>query len=604
MKRYRFIYCLILTLLVCLMTSPAAAEETVCETCGQKLSEMTLTAITKDGHTLVCQCGLSFFEDHAWSNWHAQGDGTHARTCTRGCTETDVCTGGTATCTAPAQCSICSAPYGDIAPDNHSWDDGAVTVASTCKTPGTVTYTCVYNNEHTRTEALPIDPDAHYFREGVLLKPATCMESGIISYTCLYSAAHVVQETIPADSSAHRWDSGVVIHSANCVEPGEILYTCLDNPEHTRTDSLPIDLTKHQWKERIVTLEPTCTRPGEITLICALDPNHTGTEYIEPLGHEWSISTVTKEPDCETPGTLTYTCANDPSHIKEESIPATGHFWGNMEVISEPTCTTEGSKSYICGNDIDHRTIVRVAVDPNAHNYVPTDEIVSVPGICKNGEARVLACTYCGNTMLEMITEPSSHVFTVWSAPDQDHHTAVCTICNEAVLTLPCNDTPGQPCPLCRSLHTQLNSVYGITAEDNDKNTGYTVGAAAGSGLMHLSVYTEANGTFAPAALQGYVTIYLNAKQIAAALQPGSDARARRAIDILQSEDNRIMRSDDLVLIGNGDDELLLRLYIHSDEGESDELFCRIDSGVISFKLRAKNLHNAQQTVHFVLEEK
>ena len=55
--------------------------------------------------------------DHDFSDWTSNGDGTHTRTCKRyNCTasETDSCSGGTATCVEKAVCKACKAVYGEL----------------------------------------------------------------------------------------------------------------------------------------------------------------------------------------------------------------------------------------------------------------------------------------------------------------------------------------------------------------------------------------------------------------------------------------------------------------------------------------------------------
>ena len=55
--------------------------------------------------------------DHDWGAWKSNGDGTHTRICARDSshTETDNCSGGTATCTERAICDVCGGAYGDLA---------------------------------------------------------------------------------------------------------------------------------------------------------------------------------------------------------------------------------------------------------------------------------------------------------------------------------------------------------------------------------------------------------------------------------------------------------------------------------------------------------
>ena len=60
---------------------------------------------------------------HTYGEWVSNGDGTHTRRCTvDGCTgsETKDCSGGTATCTEKAKCSVCGAGYGDLNPAHHA----------------------------------------------------------------------------------------------------------------------------------------------------------------------------------------------------------------------------------------------------------------------------------------------------------------------------------------------------------------------------------------------------------------------------------------------------------------------------------------------------
>ena len=58
---------------------------------------------------------------HVWTNWVSNGDGTHTRTCQDNPdhTQTEKCSGGTATCKDKAVCTICNTAYGELNPANH-----------------------------------------------------------------------------------------------------------------------------------------------------------------------------------------------------------------------------------------------------------------------------------------------------------------------------------------------------------------------------------------------------------------------------------------------------------------------------------------------------
>lgn len=112
-------------------------------------------------------------------NWTSNGNGKHNRRCTCNVVETQNCSGGTATCTQRAKCTVCGAEYGnalghdfttswahddnehwkqcsrcdkkdDVGP--HTWDNGTITTAHTCTKAGEETYSC------TKCGATKIEP--------------------------------------------------------------------------------------------------------------------------------------------------------------------------------------------------------------------------------------------------------------------------------------------------------------------------------------------------------------------------------------------------------------------------------------------------------------
>ena len=88
--------------------------------CGKTETEdcntVPATCTTKET-CKVCQAEYGEPLDHAWGDWTSNGDGTHTRTCKNDAThtETETCTGGTATCTAKAECAVCGGAYGELA---------------------------------------------------------------------------------------------------------------------------------------------------------------------------------------------------------------------------------------------------------------------------------------------------------------------------------------------------------------------------------------------------------------------------------------------------------------------------------------------------------
>ena len=82
-----------------------------CAACGLSSAGTASEATFEDGNVL----------GHDWGAWTSNGNDTHTRVCKRdgSHTETDNCSGGTATCTAKAKCADCGAEYGDTNPNHH-----------------------------------------------------------------------------------------------------------------------------------------------------------------------------------------------------------------------------------------------------------------------------------------------------------------------------------------------------------------------------------------------------------------------------------------------------------------------------------------------------
>lgn len=89
-------------------------------------------------------CGAEYgILGHDWDAWTSNGDGTHTRRCTvDGCTgsETKDCSGGTATCTEKAKCSVCGAEYGDLNPAHHANLVNVPAKAATTSAEGNIEY--------------------------------------------------------------------------------------------------------------------------------------------------------------------------------------------------------------------------------------------------------------------------------------------------------------------------------------------------------------------------------------------------------------------------------------------------------------------------------
>ena len=155
------------------MAKPTCTDNATCTVCGGTIEKLPhdFTAKTVDAKYLksdaTCTakavyyksctiCGLSsegtadeatFFSgnalDHDWGAWTSNGNDTHTRVCSRDAshTETDNCSGGTATCTAKAVCTVCGGEYGEMAAHNFTAE---IAEADYLKSAATCTEKAVY----------------------------------------------------------------------------------------------------------------------------------------------------------------------------------------------------------------------------------------------------------------------------------------------------------------------------------------------------------------------------------------------------------------------------------------------------------------------------
>ena len=127
------------------------------ETVDAKYLKSAATCTEKTVYYKSCAvCGLSsegtadeatFFSgnalDHDWGAWTQNSDEkTHTRACKRDGTHTETkdCSGGTATCTAKAVCTVCGKTYGELDAKNHAGLKHVPAKAATRTAEGNIEY--------------------------------------------------------------------------------------------------------------------------------------------------------------------------------------------------------------------------------------------------------------------------------------------------------------------------------------------------------------------------------------------------------------------------------------------------------------------------------
>ncbi len=281
--------------------------------------------VTWEGKTTLDTQAVTYTHQHIWStDWTTDTD-RHWHECQNtGCPVTEDSgkdgyaehTGGTATCTAPAECATCHTAYGEKDSSNHT---------------GTKQWTKQTETAHEQKwdccDAVVVAEERHEWRDGV------CSEC---SYQCPHTGAaddgdcttavtcSNCGKVLVAANPSHTWgawtSNGDGTHTRRCTVEG---YTAgaetadCSGGEATCTKKAVCDdcgesygsALDHDWADATCTDPKTCKRDG------------CGVTEGDPLGHEWGRWVVTKPATEDAAGRESRVCRRDSSHIEIRRIP-------------------------------------------------------------------------------------------------------------------------------------------------------------------------------------------------------------------------------------------------------------------------------------------
>lgn len=304
-----------------------------------KASDATCTEAKKYYYSCICGAkGTEVFTDgdplgHTWESWQRDGADQHTRTCSVcSVSESEACSGGTATCIDQAVCTKCHKAYGVLDPNNHT---GIVTWIQTANTHQSVYncchavvvaeemhewendvclecgYPCLHTggtatcsqravceicgsqygdldpNHHQAASAWTQENDKHYHKCiygcDTHLDEADC-SGGTAS--CLQKAACTVCSNTYGTLAAHRL-SHREEKAATCTEAGNTAYwhcsVCMkkfvDQYGSQETTYVILPVLEHTYGEWMVTKAPTSKETGSKTKSCTVC-GHTITEVI------------------------------------------------------------------------------------------------------------------------------------------------------------------------------------------------------------------------------------------------------------------------------------------------------------------------------------
>ena len=395
-------------------------------------------------------------------------------------------TGGTATCTQRATCTVCGAEYGDALGHNfttswthddnehwkqcsrcdkkddvgpHTWDNGTITTAPTCTKAGKKTYSC------TKCDATKIEPIP---ATGHSWKSDWTSDATHHWHECANENCDVTDNTGKKGYAEHSGGKATCTQKANCtvcgVEYGNALghdFTVrqYDNDNHwmkcSRCDEIE-NKSSHTWDSGTVTTAPTCTKGGKKTYTCTVC-HATKTESINATGHNWKS-------DWTSDATHHWhECANENCDVTDNAGKDgyAEHSGGTATCTEKAVCTHCG-QSYGETNPVNHTGTEQWTQTTTTHekkwNCCNT---VSVPN--ENHEWADGVCSECGYVCLHEDTD-KNHICDICGKTISDHKDAdnnhLCDYCGEKISnhsggTATCKDKA--KCEICGESYGELN---------------------------------------------------------------------------------------------------------------------------------------------------
>ena len=367
-------------------------EVVYCSVCGEELSreEKTIEAL-----------------GHDWAEeWITDGT-AHWHECSR-CDEINdkaSHSGGTATCTDPAECDVCGVAYGEALGHDLQHHDAQ---AATCTGIGWNAYDTCSRCEYTTYEEIPAlgHTEGEAVRENEV--DATCTVVGSYDEVvyCSVCGEELSREEKVIDALGHSFTSYVSDNNATCTEDGTETAKC-DRCDVTDTRTDEGSALGHDWAEEWTTDGTAhwheCSRCDEIndkanhsggtaTCIELAECEVCGVEYGEALGHDFEHHEA-KPATCTEIGWEAYDTCTRCDYTTYVEIPAKGHTFG-----PDATCT-EDQVCLECGEVISAAT-----------GHIPGPDAT-----CTENQT----CSVCG----EILTPALGHSFTSYISDNN----ATCT---------------------------------------------------------------------------------------------------------------------------------------------------------------------------------
>ena len=261
---------------------------------GTEIKNAKAATCTEKGYTgdTYCKgCGVKLEDgmetpalDHDWGAWTSNDDGTHTRVCRNDTNHSEManCSGGTATCTAKAQCEDCQAEYGELAAHQFTAETVAesyLVSAATCTEPA-VYYTscaaCGAKGTEIFTVGEPLDHDwGDWTSNGDGTHTRTCSRDATHTETgdCTGGTATCMAKAECETCGGAYGETDPDNHADGCYPEWTISKTH-HQEKYTLCGQVLVAQEEHIFGEWNVTKKATTKQKGEQERICQVCEYH------------------------------------------------------------------------------------------------------------------------------------------------------------------------------------------------------------------------------------------------------------------------------------------------------------------------------------------
>ncbi len=409
--------------------------------------------------------GEALFAPHSFGDWTYANDREHESACACGEKNTERHSGGAATCTEKAVCSVCESGYGEL--EAHSYGNWETTLDPTCTATGSEKHTCIVCS-HEETKEIAIDSDAHSWDDGVITTQPTCMATGVKTFTCAHNSEHTKTEDIAIDETAHSFGEWTESKPADCTHKGEETRVCAHNSAHKETRET--EASGHSWNPEPLRVEPTCTADGSVTDTCTVC-GETDTGVLLKLGHDIERCEA-QAATCTEKGWSAYEICSRCDYTTYAETEALGHdFETEFTVDEAATCMKKGSQSKHCTRCDEKTETTEIPLAPHTMTHIGRVEATTAA----NGNIEYWSCSVCekkfsdlnGTAEIDSVIIPKLKAELVYGGEREIVVTAPNGFAPDIELVVTEIENYAQYESIAQTVNGEINLAYDVTLKSN-----------------------------------------------------------------------------------------------------------------------------------------